>query len=492
MRTLLPISTKWQPVRHFRWLLLLPLLVLAGCNGGRQASARRDDTEVAPYVPKPKQAFQEVQLASLQVARPQILEAEYVEDDELCLTCHEAYTKSHKHNVHRGQSCEKCHGPASRHLASRGKEPGSILSFKTLSAPERAELCLQCHEQNACTAGGQWRISKHAHHGVSCTDCHTQHYNVPPGTPATQLAANDVPNGHQLVSYIQEEEAPIDQATLREQSQHLGAITPHICYRCHASMQRQEEVAHPHQIGGHLGFDCTTCHDPHGKVRESSRTDLCLQCHDRNSPSMAWHSSSHFRAGVACTDCHNPHPDQNLQRIVNISHTNVARPPRLPMSVDDPNVCYKCHADIYAKNAMPSHHPIKEGKLICGDCHDPHGQTQNNLTEPTVNMVCYKCHAEKQGPFVYEHPPVTENCDYCHEPHGTVANNLLRQPATFLCLRCHTGHRTMPGHPGGAPLADVGTTPGLQRAFYTDCTQCHAQVHGSDLPSPHLQQALVR
>ena len=163
------------------------------------------------------------------------------------------------------------------------------------------------------------------------------------------------------------------------------------------------------------------------------------------------------------------------------------------MSVDEPYVCYKCHADIYAKNAMPSHHPIKEGKMMCSDCHDPHGQTEDNLKEPTINMVCYKCHAEKQGPFAYEHPPVTENCAICHNPHGTVANNLLRQPATFLCLRCHTGHRKGPTGPNHTPLmGDVGTSPSLQAAFYTDCTQCHKQIHGSDVPSPHLPNAKLR
>ncbi len=43
------------------------------------------------------------------------------------------------------------------------------------------------------------------------------------------------------------------------------------------------------------------------------------------------------------------------------------------------------------------------------------------LKEATVNLTCFKCHSSKQGPFVYEHPPVAENCMICHNPHGTVA-----------------------------------------------------------------------
>ena len=473
-------------------VVLAALVVgLAGCNGKGQA-ARRGEGNPAPYGYKAEPQFREARLDALRVPAPEIANAEYVNEDQICATCHEAYVKTFEHNVHRGQSCEKCHGPASRHLLSRGREPGSILSFKTLQPPQRAELCLKCHEQDACAPGAQWRTSKHAHNGVSCTDCHTSHYNVPPGTPPTQLAEDHAAPRPQYASF-QPNQPPPAQESLRLEARKLGAITPHVCYRCHADKAQQESAAHPHQICGAVGFDCATCHNPHGKIRPETRTDLCLKCHNSGSPTMAWHSSIHSLNGVGCADCHNPHPNLNVQQAVNIQHTNIRRPPRLPMSVDQPNVCYKCHGDIYARTSMPQHHPIKEGKMVCSDCHDSHGQTQGNLKESTVNLVCYRCHADKQGPFAYEHPPVTENCAICHEPHGTVANNLLRQPPVFLCLRCHSGHRTSPLGPNHSPLlGDVGTNPNLQRAFYSDCTQCHSQIHGSDVPSPHLPHAFMR
>jgi len=81
---------------------------------------------------------------------------------------------------------------------------------------------------------------------------------------------------------------------------------------------------------------------------------------------------------------------------------------------------------------------------------------------------------------------VTENCLYCHEPHGTVANNLLRQPPVFLCLRCHTGHRRRHG------FTNIDTSVDLQEAFYSDCTTCHTQIHGSDLPAPVRKQDFMR
>ena len=114
-----------------------------------------------------------------------------VNDDQLCATCHESYVKYHQTNIHQKQSCETCHGPGSEHIRTRGKEPGLIRSFKQMKPAERSETCLQCHEDNSCQPGKEWRISVHANKGVSCTDCHTGHYSVPPGTKSTDLTKAD-------------------------------------------------------------------------------------------------------------------------------------------------------------------------------------------------------------------------------------------------------------------------------------------------------------
>jgi DmsE family decaheme c-type cytochrome len=512
---------------NVRWFLAAGLVGLfistaVSCRSPHSTSAQRGEADATPYGVEQRPRWREREFAQVSATIPVVPKAEMVNDNQLCASCHESYVKFHKTNIHHNQLCESCHGPGSEHMRSRGKEPGLILSFKKMSPAERSEACLKCHEENNCQPGKAWRSSAHANAGVACNDCHSAHYSVPPGTKVTDLtkadryeseiklvrlpavgtekesaaaadkAASQVTLAASMVA-AGTEPAELDDAMIRANSHKLGALTPHICYRCHANMARQAEIAHPHQICGGTNLDCTTCHDPHGKVRPETRSDLCLKCHDMSTPTLAWHSSTHSRYGVACTDCHNPHPNSHVQPVLDIQHTHVDRKPRMPMSVDEPQACYKCHPDIYAKNAMPSHHPIKEGKMVCSDCHDPHGQTEDNLKEPTVNMVCYKCHAEKQGPFAYEHPPVTENCGICHEPHGTVANNLLHQPTTFLCLRCHTGHRTSPLGPNHAALlGDVGTNPGLQAAFYTDCTQCHSQIHGSDVPSPHAPNVFVR
>jgi DmsE family decaheme c-type cytochrome len=323
----------------------------------------------------------------------------------------------------------------------------------------------------------------HAHSGVSCTDCHKGHYNVPPGTPATTAPGGAAEaSAIQPVSLVQAQ-AKEKKISLKGTSNNMGAIPPSVCYQCHQETQDLERIAHPHQVLGQNNFNCTTCHDPHGKIKEATRVNLCLDCH-KGAPTMAWHSAVHSLNGVACTDCHNPHPKASVARIVNVSHTTVDRPQRLPMSVDEPAACYKCHQEIYGLNSLPSHHPIKEGKMSCSSCHDPHGQALGNLKEASVNLVCYKCHAEKQGPFVWEHPPVTENCGHCHDPHGTVANNLLKQPTTFLCLRCHAGHRKDNRNP------DLHLT--VRAATFTNCSQCHNQIHGSDIPSNTRRGSFLR
>ncbi len=471
-------------------LALLGVLVLGitSCRSPHEPT-RRTEVSLEPGWPQADKFFHEAELGKLQVALPQIAGAEYVNDDELCLTCHEAYAKSFQENVHRGDSCEACHGAASKHLETRGKEPGTILSFKTLPAAEKSEICLKCHEESQCSEGAKFRFSKHAHCGVSCTDCHRGHYNVPEGTPAT-TEPNQAASlrGDASIVLAQYKKPAKQQPSLRGTSNHLGAVAPYVCYKCHTDMQVYQQIAGPHQILGQNGFNCTTCHDPHGKIKEHTRADLCLECHKSGSPTMAWHSSTHNIRGVACTDCHNPHPDTRVKQVVNISHTDIKRDKRMQMSVQDPEVCYKCHPKIFGLNALPSHHPIKEGKMVCGDCHDAHGQREGNLRAESLNLLCYKCHADKQGPFVFEHPPVTENCAYCHQPHGTVANNLLRQPPTFLCLRCHTGHRQHHSFVSVNGAANQAN----QKGFYTDCTQCHTQIHGSDLHGPVRSHDFMR
>ena len=115
--------------------------------------------------------------------------------------------------------------------------------------------------------------------------------------------------------------------------------------------------------------------------------------------------------------------------------------------------------------------------MQCVDCHNPHGTaTVRQLRSlPSGDAICYKCHVDKQGPFVYEHVPVkTEGCTSCHSPHGSTNPKLLNvMPVNMLCLQCHTFSTTLTA---GGPAGPAHN----QSAKYQACTMCHTQIHGSN------------
>jgi DmsE family decaheme c-type cytochrome len=121
--------------------------------------------------------------------------------------------------------------------------------------------------------------------------------------------------------------------------------------------------------------------------------------------------------------------------------------------------------------------------MTCSGCHSAHGSTTvAALNKPTLNQTCYSCHAEKRGPMLWEHQPVTEDCSLCHTAHGSVRPALLTKSPPLLCQQCHSsaGHpsvaRTSNSLPGGSAGGSIFVVGG-------SCTNCHSQVHGSNHPS---------
>ena len=223
---------------------------------------------------------------------------------------------------------------------------------------------------------------------------------------------------------------------------------------------------------------CEACHGPgsehvrnagdttrifrFGKASPASvaeKNARCLQCHE-NGARHAWLGSAHESRNIACVDCHTV-----MQQIS--PEKQLAKP-----TVEQ--VCYQCHLQRRAQAQLSSHMPVREGKVSCKDCHNPHGtSTAKLLLAGTVNEVCYTCHPERRGPFLWEHAPVTENCLNCHDAHGSVNDNLLKVRVPRLCQRCHIETR----HP---------TTPqsaASRFAFNRGCLNCHSQIHGSNHPS---------
>ena len=208
-------------------------------------------------------------------------------------------------------------------------------------------------------------------------------------------------------------------------------------------------------------------------------TSACLDCHSLKGQGE-WMASTHAMENISCLDCHSIHKTAN------------------PL-----NTCKDCHQQVYAQFELPSHHPVPEGKMSCASCHDPHAATDFQLkTRMRLNDLCYTCHQGKEGPFVFEHAPVVEDCSLCHTAHGAIPNNLLTANEPTVCLQCHEFHfhagLLSPDGPtdvGGSEYENPNGADSFNVAMTTKCTQCHSQVHGSDLATqsvPGAGYGLVR
>lgn len=277
---------------------------------------------------------------------------------------------------------------------------------------------------------------------------------------------------------------PPDQGPYGGPSPYGDFVGDETCAACHDDMTLPATQIHariePFEVRGHV-VGCEGCHGPgEGHVDDGDGQLIgifgagglgdaaCMDCHQRKGL-PEWHASTHAVEEVGCADCHTIHT--------------------LTVAQDS---CQTCHGDVLAAFQLPSRHPLTAGKMTCADCHDVHNAAEGMLkTALRPNDLCFECHQDKEGPFIFEHEPVQEDCQTCHVPHGSVANNLLTANEPTLCLQCHEPHFHS-GYRGSDDFeVDVGGferenpfgAQGMNIAFTTSCTQCHSQVHGSDLPS---------
>jgi DmsE family decaheme c-type cytochrome len=261
-----------------------------------------------------------------------------------------------------------------------------------------------------------------------------------------------------------------------------------VCKACHADYF-DTYLAHPHGVKGDRrtpanAGECAACHgdatahvkagggrgvggiiNPGAKsaLPAETKSGICLGCHQAG-PRMNWQGSPHPSADVACTNCHTVHARDKTRSKITQSE-----------------VCFACHKSQRAEINRTSHHPIKEGKVSCSQCHNPHGGPgPKQLVKNTVNETCYTCHAEKRGPFLWEHAPAREDCTSCHTPHGSIHTPLLKARGPWLCQQCHQA----PQHPSsvysGRSVPPLGAA---QQVLAHGCANCHSQVHGSNHPS---------
>ena len=229
------------------------------------------------------------------------------------------------------------------------------------------------------------------------------------------------------------------------------------CETCHGPGGKHVEAGGGKGVGGMVTFA------KNDKTPVAQRNQTCLTCHQKGTH-LFWQGSAHDSRDVACTSCHKIMQDVSPK-------SQLAKPTEI-------ETCGTCHLQKRAQTMRSSHMPLREGKMTCTSCHNPHGTvTPALLKENSPNDNCFACHTEKRGPYLWHHAPVEESCMNCHDPHGSNREKMLKVSLPRLCQQCHieTQHPTRPYGRGSDP----------KFVFGRSCTNCHVNIHGSNHPSGH-------
>ncbi len=269
------------------------------------------------------------------------------------------------------------------------------------------------------------------------------------------------------------------------------------CAQCH-KRETQTFNASPHALyvrDPKLPVDkkgCEACHGP-GEIHLEDVKDLtkvvsftkskpkevslaCLRCHADTMRISQWHRTEHAKADVACTNCHQIHRDEGRGTRDEVKGNGLklaqrifvtATEPKALLKSDEVTLCGQCHQREINEFRLNFHHPVHEGRMVCSDCHDVHPTKAASKKVRAIKEMCITCHADKAGPFAFEHDPVAgwtgDGCVECHRPHGSHNPRLLKAFSRGLCNQCHTDKGN--NHYPGQSCWNVG---------------CHVAVHGSN------------
>jgi len=262
-------------------------------------------------------------------------------------------------------------------------------------------------------------------------------YNLP-------VRANDNPKGTEDCAVCHEEHVKAflmtRHAVLDSKGLSKKANADFSCVGCHGDPSKHIEAG-----GGKGTMFSFSKADPSLK-----KSKQCLACHSDNHG--RFFSSQHAKAAMDCTSCHSIHNTKGS---------------------GNKATCTGCHADIASKFSLNERHRLKEGILECTTCHNPHEAAGRERLGGFKDETCFKCHTDKQGPFVFEHGASKfEGCHVCHDPHGSPNRHMLAfQNVSDLCYSCHA------------------MQPTFHSRFNKDtrCTNCHSSIHGSNLSNVFIK-----
>ena len=187
---------------------------------------------------------------------------------------------------------------------------------------------------------------------------------------------------------------------------------------------------------------CESCHGPGSKHVEDPTTvqvknfktlpahevnATCTTCHNRGEHAL-WDGSQHEARNLSCVTCHSVHVAKSeTGQLKTEDPARVVRRPaiatRSPSSIA-PATCRCAKARCSARPATT-----------------PHGSTNVKLLRKgdSIAELCTSCHADKRGPYLWEHAPSRDGCITCHDPHGSSNERMLVAKPPILCQRCHVG-----------------------------------------------------
>jgi len=347
-----------------------------------------------------------------------------------------------------------------------------------LSAQNRVDQCLTCHQAIEDRPSQLFMSDVHRTKGITCAGCHGGDSSTEEMEAAMNLQAGfvGVPKGDAISA---------------------------ACERCHSDADRMKSYHSTlpvtqgallkESVHGRASFtgkerllQCTTCHNTHGIVSVRNRnspvhplnvTTTCATCHGnarfmRNyNPSLPIDQLAKYRtsghgernargdAKVAeCASCHGSHDIRSAQDVKSSVY-----------AVNLPGTCATCHSDSvrmkpygipvdqyesYATSvhgiALLEKHDV--GAPACNDCHDNHGAVPPGIQ--SISQVCGTCHALNAELFsksphkkAFDSQNLPE-CETCHGNHRIVAatDALLGPEPPAVCARCHSPQENPLGH----------------------------------------------
>ena len=270
-------------------------------------------------------------------------------------------------------------------------------------------------------------------------------------------------------------------------AQAIATVGEDTCLTCHDDKrQGYEGTAHSVKTDARTPAakqSCETCHGPgakhvgdpaanplirFSKEKPSTVNAVCTTCHSKQNH-VLWQGSQHESRGLACTTCHSVHSPKSEDKQLK--------------EVTERELCATCHRDKISKLDRSGHMPVREGKMQCTSCHNVHGTTNVRLLRKgdSISELCTSCHAEKRGPYLWEHAPARDGCQTCHDPHGSSNERMLVAKPPLLCQRCHVSTR----HPStiyDQQAIGSASAPSV-RIYARSCVTCHSAIHGSNHPS---------